>query len=50
MRSDAARIANSIRLGIQVEEDWDGPSIKPGTLTEEQIDWLGSWLAGDGIK
>jgi hypothetical protein len=44
----AQQIAASIRLGIMAEQDWDGPSIKPGALTEEQVDWLGSWLAGEG--
>lgn len=44
------RILASLYMGIAAEEDWDGPSVKPGDLTEEQIDWLASWLAGDGIK
>lgn len=43
-----ARLEASIRLGIAAEEDWDGPSIKPGDLTDDQIAWLASWLAGDG--
>lgn len=42
------RMAASIRLGIDAEATWDGPSIKPGTLTDEEIEWLASWLAGDG--
>ena len=42
------RMAASIRLGIDAEDAWDGPSIKPGTLTDEEIEWLASWLAGDG--
>lgn len=44
-----AQIESSILLGIAVEQDWDGPSIKPGELTDEQIQWLARWLAGDGI-
>lgn len=43
------RIEASIHLGIGAEEDWDGPSIKPGTLTDDQLSWLASWLAGDGV-
>ncbi len=43
------RLEASIRLGIAAEEDWPGPSVKPGDLTEEQIDWLASWLAGEGF-
>ena len=42
------RMAASIRLGIAAEDAWDGPSIKPGTLTEDEIEWLASWLAGEG--
>ena len=42
------RMAASIRLGIAAEDAWDGPSIKPGTLTDEEIEWLASWLAGEG--
>lgn len=42
-------IYNSIHLGISAEEDWDGPSVKPGDLTDAQIEWLASWLAGEGI-
>ncbi|MBN9214732.1 MAG: hypothetical protein J0J04_07950 [Microbacterium sp.] len=33
---EAARIEASIRLGIAAEEDWDGPSTKPGDLSDEQ--------------
>lgn len=43
------RLEASIRMGIAAEEDWPGPSVKPGDLTEEQIDWLASWLAGEGF-
>lgn len=46
---EVQRIEASIRLGIAAEEDWDGPSIKPGDLSDEQISWLASWLAGDGV-
>lgn len=46
----SSRLTSHIHLGIAAEEDWDGPSIKPGTLTNEQIAWLGSWLAGCGVK
>ena len=42
------RMAASIRLGIAAEDVWYGPSIKAGTLTDEEIEWLASWLAGDG--
>ena len=42
-------IYNSIHLGILAEVGWDGPRIKPGQLTDDQIAWLASWLAGDGI-
>ena len=42
------RLEASIRLGIEAEADWEGPSIKPGTLTDEQIHWLAAWLAGEG--
>lgn len=44
-----ARINADIHLGFNVEEDWDGPSIKPGTLTDEQVEWLSSWLTGCGL-
>lgn len=44
-----AKIKTSIIAGITAEEDWDGPSINPGTLTDEQVDWLAAWLAGDGV-
>lgn len=40
----------SIQLGIDAEEEWEGPSIKPGTLTDEQVCWLASWLAGEGFR
>lgn len=44
------KLGHIIRDGITVEEgDTHGNSIKPGTLTEEQIDWLASWLAGEGV-
>lgn len=46
---DRARIRESIKEGIWFEQDWDGPSIKDGDLTEKQISWLASWLAGDGF-
>jgi hypothetical protein len=46
-RDNAVAIAMSIRVGIIAEQDWEGPSIKEGDLTEEQIDWLASWLAGE---
>lgn len=46
--SQASEISASIHLGIHAEEDWDGPSIKPGTLTDEQVAWLGGWLASEG--
>lgn len=46
--ADVARLAASIRLGIAAEDGWDGPSIKPGQLSDDEIDWLASWLAGDG--
>lgn len=45
-----AKILASIRLGIAAEEDWDGPSIKPGELPDDKIEWLAAWLAGDGIS
>lgn len=45
-----AKIKTAILVGIQAEEDWDGPSIKSGVLTDEQIEWLASWLASEGIK
>lgn len=44
-----ARLTASIRLGIIAEDPWDGPSIKEGELSDEQINWLASWLAGDGV-
>ena len=47
--ANVRRIRAAIELGIMVEEDWDGPSIKPGTLTDEQIAWLASWLSSEGI-
>ena len=40
----------SIRLGIEAEEDWEGPSIKPGEITDAQVSWLSSWLIGEGWK
>lgn len=43
------KIEAAIHLGISAEEDWDGPSIKPGTLTDDQIKWLASWLVGEGV-
>lgn len=46
---DVAAVEASIRLGIAAEEDWDGPSIKPDDLTDEQIRWLASWLVGDRV-
>lgn len=45
-----AALNAAIQLGIAAEEDWDGPSIKPGTLTSEQVEWLASWLAGEGFS
>lgn len=44
------RIEASIRMGIAAEEDWSGPSVKPGELSDDQITWLASWLAGDGVR
>lgn len=44
-----ARLTASIHLGIIAEDPWDGPSIKEGELSDEQINWLASWLAGDGV-
>lgn len=41
-------IAADILLGIWAEAGSDGHSIKPGTLTDEQVQWLGDWLAGEG--
>lgn len=44
------RLENSLRLGITVEsEDGNPLSEIVTTLTEEQISWIGSWLAGDGF-
>ena len=45
MRGD---VEADIQLGIMAEEDWDGPSVKPGQLTNEQIARLGAWLEGCG--
>jgi hypothetical protein len=39
----------SLYAGIAAEEDWDGPSVKPGDLTNAQVEWIASWLAGDGF-
>ncbi|MET4703071.1 hypothetical protein [Frigoribacterium sp. UYMn621] len=46
---DAAQIAASIDIGIWAEQDWDGPSIKPGKLTDDEVQWLGAWLAGESF-
>ena len=58
----AAHIENSIKLGIEVEwrlNEWEDADeddavrrghIKPGTLSDAQISWLASWLAGEGFK
>ena len=43
-----ARLEASIRLGISAEEGWDGPSVKPGDLTDAQVGWLDAWMAGEG--
>jgi hypothetical protein len=45
-----AKILASIHLGVMAEQDWDGPSIKPGELSDDKIEWLAAWLAGDGIS
>lgn len=44
-----AKIHASLQMGIAAEEDWAGPSVKPGDLTDQQVEWLASWLAGDGV-
>lgn len=41
-------LSMDIRFGIMAEDDWDGPSIKPGELSPENIKWLASWLVGCG--
>lgn len=39
-----------IELNRMWVSDILGPSIKPGDLTDEQIAWLASWLAGEGFS
>ena len=41
---------NAIRFGIEAEADWEGPSIKPGVLFDDEIAWLASWLDGEGFR
>lgn len=51
MSDTGKQIAGSIHLGIDAEADngdESGHYIRPGDLTDEQIDWLGAWLAGEG--
>lgn len=45
-----AELRADIVLGIMAEDAWDGPSVKPGDLTDDQIEWLASWMAGCGWK
>lgn len=45
-----AKIKAAIITGISAEEDWPGPSIKPGELSDAQIEWLAAWLAGEGVR
>ena len=44
------RIADSIRLGIDAEKDHEEMKDSIPELTEQQIEWLGSWLEGEGYK
>lgn len=44
-----AKIIASLHMGIDAEENWDGPSVKPGDLTDAQIEWVAAWLVGDGV-
>jgi len=41
-------IKAAIELGIEVEKDPTMASVVPD-LTEDQIDWLASWLASESI-
>ena len=51
MSTTPAQIEASLRLGIAAEGDDDNP-LAPivNTITEEQISWISSWLAGDGFE
>lgn len=46
--SDPDQIESDIHIGIVMENDWNGPSIKEGQLTGEEVRWLAIWLAGCG--
>lgn len=46
----AYEIWAGIHLGIQAEQDSGDPNIiSPEELTNDQIAWLASWLAGEGF-
>lgn len=50
MATDAEKISRALRIMINAEENWDGPSVKPNDLTSEQIDWIGAALASEGVR
>ena len=50
MTNPAGDIEQSLRLGIQVEAG--DPALAPivSNLTDPQIDWISSWLAGESFE
>lgn len=45
-----SRLESSLRLGIDVEGGEGNPLVPTvNTLTEDQVQWISSWLAGEGF-
>lgn len=45
----ATEISMSLRLGLEVESDDPTMVDAIPELTQKQIEWIGSWLAGEGF-
>lgn len=46
---NAKEIEAALRLGIEVESDDDSLAPMVKALTDEQVKWISSWLASEGI-
>lgn len=45
-----ARIASSLTMGVTVEADDPNLEAIVSAITPEQVEWIASWLAGEGIS
>lgn len=46
----ATKISNSIHLGVYAEDGNPAMANISGTLTKDQIAWIGIWLASEGFR